>query len=124
MHRLKETVRATCRFLLNPHFLLCFGLAWMVTNGWAYLGVAVGTLCRWTWLVGVATAYLTLLWIPFTPEKIITVFLAIWLLRRIYPNDKRTLAVLRAMQERHRNRKNKPNAKQDKPDTGQDRTSA
>ena len=38
MNRLKKILV----FLARPRFLLCFGLAWMLTNGWAYLFVLLG----------------------------------------------------------------------------------
>ena len=46
-------------------------------------------------MTGVASAYLALLWIPVTPEKIVTVTIAIALLRLIFPEDKKTLDTLR-----------------------------
>ena len=51
-----------------------FFLAWLVTNGWAYILAAIGT----GWIRGIAATYLGLLWLPFTPEKLITIPLAIW----------------------------------------------
>ena len=86
--------------LTNPRFLLCFGLAWMITNGWSYILFAVGTLLGIHWMTAVAGAYLAFLWIPFTPEKIITAAIAIALLRWLFPNDQRTLAVLKHWREK------------------------
>lgn len=81
--------------IFNPHLLLCFGIGWMITNGWAYVLVGVGTFLESPWMLSVGTVYLTALWFPFTPEKIITLAIAIWLLTVLFPNDKKTLAVLR-----------------------------
>ena len=39
--------------------------------------------------------YMAFLWFPMTPEKILTVMIAIGLLRRFFPDDEDTLAVLR-----------------------------
>lgn len=83
------------RFLLNPRLLLCLFIAWMVTNGWSYILFAIGILLKINWMRIVAGTYMSLLWLPFTPEKIITLFLAIGLLRLLYPRDERTLGVLR-----------------------------
>ena len=30
------------KLILNPRFLLCFGIAWIITNGWCYIGAALG----------------------------------------------------------------------------------
>lgn len=100
------------RFVFNPRLLLCFGIAWLITNGWSYILLGIGTFVGSSWMIGIATFYLTLLWFPFTPEKIITVLIAIWLLARLFPNDKKTLAVLReelqkakSAIKRHKNKK-------------------
>ncbi len=82
-------------FFLNPHLLICFGIAWMITNGWCYLFILFGTVFRIGWMLAVGGGYAALLWLPFTPEKIITVMIAIFLLRLIFPRDEKTLLVLR-----------------------------
>lgn len=91
----KKKLKKIARFILNPRLLLCFGIAWMITNGWCYVFAALGTLLDITWMTVVGVTYAGLLWIPFTPEKILTVIIAIFLLRVIFPNDKNTLAVLK-----------------------------
>ncbi len=89
-------------FLLNPRFLLCFGMAWMLTNGWAYAAFGLGTLLKNGWLLRIATAYLAFLWFPFTPEKIVTVTIAAFLLRWLFPEDEKTLKVLKDLWEKYR----------------------
>ena len=91
---MKEKVKKVLQFLLNPRFLLCFGIAWMITNGWSYILLGIGTWLEIPWMVWVAGAWLTFLWIPFTPEKIVTVAIAIGLLRWLFPKDEKTLRVL------------------------------
>ncbi len=95
----RETVKAVVSkwlgLLLNPRFLLCFGLGWMITNGWAYVMLGFGVLFDIGWATAVAGAYLTLLWIPMTPEKLLTLAIAILLLRWLFPGDEKTLGVLR-----------------------------
>ena len=91
----KKKLKKIARFILNPRLLLCFGIAWMITNCWCYVFTALGTLLDITWMTVVGVTYAGLLWIPFTPEKILTVIIAIFLLRVIFPNDKNTLAVLK-----------------------------
>ena len=87
------------RNFANPRFLLCFGLAWLVTNGWSYIAFTVGTWMKWDLLQKIAGAYMALLWVPFTPEKIITFFIAIWLAKRLFPNDQKTLRELMESQK-------------------------
>ena len=94
--RLREGVTALLSFIFNPRLLLCFGIGWMITNGWAYIMLGLGTFLKSAWMVSISGFYLSLLWFPFTPEKLISLAIAIWLMTRLFPNDKKTLAVLRA----------------------------
>lgn len=112
--KIKQLLKKAVYFLLNPRLLLCFGIAWMITNGWSYVMLAVGTWLRIPWMIAVASAYLTILWLP-SPEKILTCAIAILLLRLIFPKDKYTLGVLqdmhRAAMNAFKNRKNKKKKK-------------
>lgn len=98
--KLKEKLKKLIVFLLNPRFLLCFGLAWMITNGWCYIFIGVGTFYEIGWMLAVGSVYLGFLWLPFTPEKIVTVPLAIVFLKWIFPKDEKTLAVLEQMYQK------------------------
>ena len=48
-------------------------------------------------MIAVSGAYLAFLWLPISPEKIITVAIAMWLMKVLFPNDTKTLGVLREM---------------------------
>ncbi len=98
--KIKYWIKTTVEFILNPRLLLCFGIAWIITNGWAYITVAISAWLSLEWLGAIAGAYLAALWIPFTPEKIITVIIAIFLLKLLFPHDKKTLEKLHDMKER------------------------
>jgi len=104
MNNLKEKIKywlkTIIQFILNPRLLLCFGIAWIITNGWAYITVAISAYFKLEWLAAIAGGYLAALWIPFTPEKIITVIIAIFLLKLLFPNDKKTLEKLHNMKEK------------------------
>lgn len=91
---IKQKIKKIAEFILNPRFLLCFGIAWMITNGWSYVLLGVGTFYNVGWMLAVAGGYLTFLWLPISPEKIVTVAIAIALLKLIFPRDEKTLAVL------------------------------
>lgn len=106
----KRLIVKILQFILNPRLLICFGIAWMITNGWSYVMLAVGTWLGVPWMIAVATAYLTILWLP-SPEKILTCAIAIVLLRILFPHDKYTLGVLQDMRraaiDAFKNRKKK-----------------
>jgi len=90
MEKIQKITLKAGRFLFNPHFMICFLFAWCLTNGWAYLLLFFGTVWGNGWMMGIAGSYLVLLWLPFTPEKIITLMLAIFFLKRWYPEDEET----------------------------------
>lgn len=92
--RLWAIVRRVLAFFLNPRLLLCFGIAWMITNGWCYLFIILGAALGIPWMAAVGGTYAAFLWLPFTPEKLITVPISIFLLRLLFPHDKATLSVL------------------------------
>lgn len=98
--KIKRFFITAAGFLFNPRFLLCFGMGWMITNGWSYLMLGVGMYFQIGWMIAVATAYLTFLWLPVSPEKIITVGIAIGLMQWLFPKDEKTLGILRGLHER------------------------
>lgn len=93
---IRDNAKRITRFLLNPRLLLCLLIAWMITNGWSYVFFVVGMFLKINWMRVVGATYMGLLWLPFTPEKLITLLIAIGLLRLFFPHDRRTLGVLRA----------------------------
>ncbi len=113
---MRDRIEKIIYFFLNPRLLLCLGIGWMITNGWAYVMMGIGTLFGIGWMIAVSGGWLALLWVPFTPEKIVTVAIAIWLLRLFFPKDEKTLAVLRGMWSKAvsavRKRKNKDKDKE------------
>ena len=48
----------------------------------------------------VAGAYLAILWVPLTPEKILTIIIAMFLLKKLFPKDEKTLGILRQISEK------------------------
>ncbi|MBE6541175.1 MAG: hypothetical protein E7672_01875 [Ruminococcaceae bacterium] len=97
---IKERIKKVIQFILNPRLILCLGIAWMITNGWAYVVLGIGTIFEITWMIAVGSGYIALLWLPISPEKILTVAIAIALLHAIFPNDTKTLGVLRELSEK------------------------
>lgn len=68
--------------------LVSFGLAWLVTNGWAYILLGIGIWGNVTWAFSVGASYLALLWMPFTPEKLVTIPLAFLIQKLLFPGGK------------------------------------
>lgn len=104
--------------IFNPRFLICFGIGWIITNGWAYIALGIAIYYELEWLSAIASGYLTLLWFPATPEKIATTAIAVFLLKKLFPNDTKTLGVLTELYrktvekfEKQRKRKNKEEEK-------------
>lgn len=94
-NRIINTTKKWLMVLLNPRLLLCIFIAWMITNGWCYVFTVVGIACDLPWMVVAGGTYMSLLWVPFTPEKIITVIIAIFLMRLLFPNDEKTIGTLK-----------------------------
>ncbi|MBO5836682.1 MAG: hypothetical protein J6Q92_02175 [Oscillospiraceae bacterium] len=107
LHILKEKITKFLWFFANPRLLLCVGLAWIVTNGWSYMLMGIGIVWDIAWMQAVAGAYLAFLWFPFTPEKIVTLIIAIFLLRWLFPKDEKTLGILRNMMQKLKEKKKK-----------------
>jgi len=105
----RENIRRIAKewagILLNPRMLLCLFIAWMITNGWCYIFFGLGMWLDIGWMSLVGGAYMSLLWLPFTPEKLLTIIIALFLMRLIFPNDEKTLGVLRAKLNRLREKR-------------------
>ncbi len=97
---MKKKIKNILQFLLNPRLLVCILFAWIITNGWSYILFGIGTYFGIGWMTAVAGAYLAFLWFPMSPEKIVTFAISIFLLRFLFPNDQKTLAVLKRWHRR------------------------
>lgn len=95
----KTKLRPWLRALTNPHLLISIGIAWFITNGWAYCAAGIGWYLGIDPLMKVGAVWLGILWAPGTPEKLFTFAIAIGILKLLFPNDTRTLAMV------HRKRK-------------------
>ena len=86
-----EKLKIWVKLILNWRFLVCFGLGWMITNGWSYILLGVGVFWGIDWMAWLASGYLAIIWFPFSPEKIITVGIAIFLAHRLFPTHTHAL---------------------------------
>lgn len=86
MKRIKNYLRPFLRW----KFLLCFFLAWLITNGWSYAFIIIGELCSIDWMFNVGVGWQAFLWMPFTPEKLVTMPMAMWFNYKMFKDDKTT----------------------------------
>lgn len=80
-------IKIILKKLCNWRFAVCFGIAWMITNGWCYVFIVLGNLLNIGWMTAIGTGYLAFLWMPFTIEKLLTIPIAIFLLKILFPKE-------------------------------------
>lgn len=80
----------------NWRFLISFGIAWIITNGMWYV-IAFVPMNLPDWVVWIAISYVAFLYMPWTPEKLITIPMAIFIQTQLFKNDKKTKAQLQEM---------------------------
>ena len=59
-------------------------IAWMITNGWAYVFVTLGPIIGASWMTWIGGIWVSFLWFPFTIEKPVTLAIAGLLYRLVY----------------------------------------
>ena len=72
----------------------------MITNGWSYVLFFIGTTAKIHWMTAVSSAYIAFLWLPISPEKLVTFAIALGLLKLLFPKDQKTLAILHQFYEK------------------------
>lgn len=87
---------------LTWHFVLCFGIAWMITNGWCYIFIVLGGLLHLPTLSKIGWSYLGFLWLPITPEKVVTIPIACWFTRLIFPKDFKTQELIKSLNKKEK----------------------
>lgn len=110
---MKEKIKKIVQFIANPRLLLCILIAWLITNGWSYIMFGFGTFCKIGWMIAVSGTYLAFLWLPFTPEKLITVALAMLFLKWFFPKDEKTLGILKNMHSNFKIKRKEKKAKKE-----------
>ena len=53
--------------------------------------LGAGTFFNIGWMVAVAGGYLAFLWLPISPEKVVTVAIALFLVRKLFPKHNQEL---------------------------------
>ena len=100
--------------LCNWRFLICFIIAWMITNGWAYFFIGFGSVYDIEWMFAIGTTYMAFLWLPFTPEKLLTIPIALFFLKILFPKQK---DLYRQLEEENEKLKSDNKLKRKKKDT-------
>lgn len=68
----------------TPKMIPFLVIAWLITNGWSYIFVALGPKINQSWMTWLGGLWITLLWFPLTIEKPITIGIALLLYRLVY----------------------------------------
>ena len=64
---------------LNWRILVIYVPIWFLMSGWTYLFIYFGTRHHVGWMLAAGTFWATILWLPITPEKLITIPLTLYL---------------------------------------------
>ena len=71
-HLLKK-IKTYISPFLNWRILIIYVPIWFIMSGWTYLFIFLGTRHHVGWMLAAGTFWATVLWLPFTPEKLITI---------------------------------------------------
>lgn len=72
------------QIIKRPTLWISFIIAWIITNGHAYILLGVGMTLGIPWMEWYGATYLAILWMPFTPEKVITFPLAFFIEKQLF----------------------------------------
>ena len=73
MKRLWTKIKTYISPFLNWRILLIYLPIWFIMSGWTYLFIYLGTRYKIAWMLASGTFWATILWLPITPEKLITI---------------------------------------------------
>lgn len=69
---------------LTPKMLPFLLVAYTITNLWAYAFIGIGVATGNDTFTKIGGAYIAFLWLPFSAEKAVTIFIAGWLYKLVY----------------------------------------
>jgi len=90
MRRLFKHIWIYLRPFFKWQFLVSYFVPFMVVNGWAWIGTALLPLVGPNWFTIAASTWLAILWLPCTPEKLITIPAALWIHTRLFGKHGKT----------------------------------
>ena len=73
MKRLWSKIKTYISPFLNWRILVIYVPIWFLMSGWTYLFIFLGTKHHITWMLTAGTFWATVLWLPMTPEKLLTI---------------------------------------------------
>ena len=73
MPKLFNKIKTYISPFLNWRILVIYVPIWFLMSGWTYLFIFLGTRYKISWMLASGTFWATLLWLPITPEKLITI---------------------------------------------------
>lgn len=84
MHKLFNKIKTYISPFLNWRILVIYVPIWFLMSGWTYLFIYLGTRHHVGWMLAAGTFWATVLWLPFTPEKLITIPLTLYLYVKLF----------------------------------------
>ena len=86
---------------LNWRILIIYLPIWFIMSGWTYLFIYLGAKHGVGWMLAAGTFWATVLWLPITPEKLITIpiTLVIYMKWRGHSDEKLEAMVIEAKQD-------------------------
>lgn len=95
-----EAIWAKLKIYLQPffnwRFLVSYSIPFMLVNGWAWIGVFMFPYVK-NWFTITSVSWMAFLWAPFTPEKLFTIPIAIWIHTQLFKHDPKTREQLQKM---------------------------
>ena len=79
MKRLLTKIKTYISPFLNWRILVIYVPIWFLMSGWTYLFIFLGTKHHISWMLAAGTFWATILWLPITPEKLLTIPLTLWI---------------------------------------------
>ena len=87
-------IKEALKYMKDWRTFLSFFIAWMITNGWCYLFIIFGKIFEISWMRITGWSYLAFLWLPCTPEKVVTIPLSVFFYKLLSKNKSRANIML------------------------------
>lgn len=84
MKKIIKKIWTYIRPFLDWRFLVSYFIPFMLINGWAWIGSILLPIIGPNWFTIAATTWLTWLWLPWTPEKLVTIPIALWIHKLLF----------------------------------------
>ena len=84
MSKLFNKIKTYISPFLNWRILIIYLPIWFIMSGWTYLFIYLGTRHHISWMLAAGTFWATVLWLPITPEKLITIPLTLLIYIRVF----------------------------------------